>query len=80
MRGLAVLFIALQKGQSNRRSHLPGYAVWEIHPGMKTDKDPLSHDGHGQSLPFCCRFPPISRQPHQKRDVEEIILTNGPFL
>jgi len=23
MRGLAVLFITLQKGQSNRRSHLP---------------------------------------------------------
>ena len=26
MRGLAVLLIALQKGQSNRKSHLPGYA------------------------------------------------------
>ena len=37
MRGLAVLFIALQKGQSNRKSHLPGYAAWEIHPVMKTE-------------------------------------------
>ena len=35
MRGLAVLFIALQKDQSNRRSHLPGDAAWEIHPVMK---------------------------------------------
>jgi hypothetical protein len=39
MRGLAVLFIALQKGQSNRRSHLPGYAAWEIHPVMKRNKE-----------------------------------------
>ena len=31
MRDFAVLFIALQKGQSNRRSHLPDYAAWEIH-------------------------------------------------
>jgi N-acetylglucosamine kinase-like BadF-type ATPase len=23
------------KDQSNRRSHLPGYAAWEIHPVMK---------------------------------------------
>jgi hypothetical protein len=23
------------KDQSNRRSHLPGYAAWEIHPMMK---------------------------------------------
>jgi hypothetical protein len=23
------------KDQSNRRSHLPGYAAWEIHPAMK---------------------------------------------
>jgi hypothetical protein len=29
---------------------------------------------------FVAGFPPISRQPHQKRDVEEIILTNSPFL
>jgi len=25
------------KDQSNRRSHLPGYAAWEIHPVMKLD-------------------------------------------
>ena len=25
------------KDQSNRRSHQPGYAVWEIHPVMKID-------------------------------------------
>jgi hypothetical protein len=24
-----------RKDQSNRRSHLPGYAAWEIHPVMK---------------------------------------------
>jgi hypothetical protein len=30
------------KDQSNRRSHQPGYAAWEIHPVMKIDrrKDP----------------------------------------
>jgi hypothetical protein len=25
------------KDQSNRRSHLPGYAAWEIHPVMRLD-------------------------------------------
>jgi hypothetical protein len=27
------------KDQSNRRSHLPGYAAWEIHPVMKMEVD-----------------------------------------
>jgi len=27
------------KDQSNRRSHLPGYAAWEIHPVMKIESD-----------------------------------------
>jgi hypothetical protein len=26
------------KDQSNRRSHLPGYAAWEIHPVMKLER------------------------------------------
>jgi hypothetical protein len=42
MRGIAVLFIALQKGQSNQRSHLPGYAAWELHPVMKLHNEALT--------------------------------------
>jgi hypothetical protein len=26
---------SLKDQKLNRRSHLPGYAAWEIHPGMK---------------------------------------------
>jgi hypothetical protein len=28
---------SLKEQKSNRRSHLPGYAAWEIHPVMKID-------------------------------------------
>jgi len=28
---------SLKDQRSNRRSHLPGYAAWEIHPVMKLD-------------------------------------------
>ena len=28
---------SLKDQKSNRRSHLPGYAAWEIHPVMKLD-------------------------------------------
>jgi hypothetical protein len=33
---------SLKNQSTNRRSHLPGYAAWEIHPVMKIDrrKDP----------------------------------------
>jgi hypothetical protein len=28
---------SLKDQRSNRRSHLPGYAAWEIHPVMKVE-------------------------------------------
>ena len=33
------LFAATSDGKSNRRTHLPGYAVWEIHPVMAITVD-----------------------------------------
>ena len=30
------------KDQSNRRKYMPDYAVWEIHPVMKTNRSVIS--------------------------------------
>ena len=66
------------KDQSNRRSHLPGYAAWEIHPVMALRVDfasgplrnalPAPGISHGSTKSAACETLPVHRSFDQGND------------